>query len=322
MIPFFSIFIGLTVIAAISPLLTFVTLFQQKEWRLDRLLEHLRREGVIRQLWGTVRPLLAIACLVTDFGGFWLIFHAGSEEEAITIIPPLFLIHGFWLMMLAGYAVLQICMRRQRFPVRTSKAIAIGTASFLITLILSIITGPFLLFSPIILLLQPLIVFIVWLLFLPLDRFLKYKHFARATAIRDSWENATVIGIAGSVGKTTTKELLKHLLSDLSPIATPEHVNTEMGVAQWMQREQSAMREKSIVIVEMGAYRTGEIALMCSFARPTIGVMTALGSDHLALFGSEQAIIDANAELLQALPTDGMILPACWQNTLSAPLFL
>jgi UDP-N-acetylmuramoyl-tripeptide--D-alanyl-D-alanine ligase len=78
-----------------------------------------------------------------------------------------------------------------------------------------------------------------------------------------------------------------------------------MGVAQWLLREFSYLSSFSILIVEMGAYAKGEIALMCSFVQPTIAVMTPLGSDHLALFGSEEAIVEANEELIEALPKDG-----------------
>jgi UDP-N-acetylmuramoyl-tripeptide--D-alanyl-D-alanine ligase len=113
----------------------------------------------------------------------------------------------------------------------------------------------------------------------------------------------TIIAIAGSVGKTTTKELLSHVLQDLSPAATPAHVNTEMGVAQWLAN--IGKKNPPVLIVEMGAYKKGEISLMCSIAQPTIGVLTAVGSDHLGLFGSEKAIVDANAELLAALPVTG-----------------
>ena len=134
----------------------------------------------------------------------------------------------------------------------------------------------------------------------------------QAAVLRKKHPALCVIGIAGSVGKTTTKELLKHLLQDLSPIATPAHVNTEMGVAQWLMKslESRVTRkerndELKTLIIEMGAYREGEIALLAQIAQPTIGVLTTLGSDHLALFGSEDAIRRANAELIQALPKEG-----------------
>ncbi len=301
----------LTVIGALSPLLTFLALFQQKEWRFDRLLDHLQREGVFRQLWGKVRPYLALLHVVIIIGGFWFLLQANSKEALINTITGLFIVHGTMLCLWCGLTAAQFMMHKQRMPVWTLKALLMGTVSFALFGIAVHLTTPFLILAPLLLLLQPVIVLIAWAMLLPLDGFLKTKHFLRAAAIRNTWKDATVIGIAGSVGKTTTKELLKHLLQDLHPLATPEHVNTEMGVAQWMAaitnrgNTKSEIRNTKIFIVEMGAYRKGEIALMCEFVKPTIGVMTALGSDHLALFGSEEAIVEANAELLHALPENG-----------------
>lgn len=307
MLLIFALFTILTVMGALSPLLTFLALFQQKEWRMDRFVEHLQREGVFAQLWGTVRPLLALLILLTDLAGFWMLSQATTQDQLMHRVFLLFVAHGFWLCVWAGAAALQWILRKQRTPVWTSKAVMIGALSILLLLVLSYLITPYLIVAGIIFLLQPVLVCAAWLILLPLDRFLKNREFLRAAAVRDTWTGATVIGIAGSVGKTTTKELLTHLLQDLHPIATPAHVNTEMGVAQWMiaQNAQQDTRATQPVIVEMGAYKKGEIALMCEFVKPTIGVMTALGSDHLALFGSEEAIIEANAELLQALPENG-----------------
>lgn len=301
------LFTLLTVLGALSPLLTFLALFQQKEWRFDRLLEHLRREGIWNQLWGKVRPTLALLFLITDIGGLWFVFHASSKESLLQTISIVLTLHGLWLTLWSGLTVLQSVLGKQRMPVWTKKAMMITGLSFVLLLIITRLTTPFLLLAPIILLIQPALVLLAWWALIPLDRHLKNKQFTHAKSTRGRWEGATVIGIAGSVGKTTTKELLKHLLTDLNPLATPEHVNTEMGVAQWMTANTSTVTDvqSPVFIIEMGAYRKGEIALMCEFVQPTIGVMTALGSDHLALFGSEEAIIDANAELLEALPADG-----------------
>lgn len=152
---------------------------------------------------------------------------------------------------------------------------------------------------------QALVVFASWFLWKPVDGALKQRLLARAARHRSSFIDAVVIGIVGSVGKTTTKELLKCVLQDLKPMATPEHVNTELGVAAWLLKQRPENGDQKVFIVEMGAYRKGEIATLCRMAQPTIAVVTALGSDHLALFGSEEAIVDANAEILAALPKDG-----------------
>jgi UDP-N-acetylmuramoyl-tripeptide--D-alanyl-D-alanine ligase len=150
-----------------------------------------------------------------------------------------------------------------------------------------------------------------WIILLPLDRFLKQRILKQAKMLRASHKDLTVIGITGSVGKTTVKELLAHLLYERGAIATPAYVNSEMGVANWMLRELGnrnspfSILHSQFLIVEMGAYRKGEIALLCSIAKPHYGVLTFIGPQHTALFGSLQAIADAKAELLESLPPLG-----------------
>lgn len=295
-----ALFIGLTLIGAISPLLTFAALIQQKEWRLDRLREHLRRDGWFNQLFGTVRPAILGLYILT-----WIVLFNTLADESWASIG--YLIGSAFLTQaaFAALTVLQLIMRKQRKPIWTSKAMLIVALSLIINLLITISTPALFPFLPFLVLLQPAVVFAAWLITYPLDIILKKRVMDRAAALRASLTNATVIGIAGSVGKTTVKELIAHLTQDLKPVVTPAHVNTEMGVANWIINAVGARRVVPLLIVEMGSYRKGEIATLCRIAQPTIGVMTALGSDHLALFGSEQNIIDANGELIAALPKDG-----------------
>lgn len=280
--------IGLAVLASVSPLLTAAKLYQMKEWRWDRLREHLRMTG-IKTLISYPRVVIAvITVILIDF-------------------LPLTLAVATGMLALLGIGVAQFVLKRQPMPVWTLKAKAISLCALLVTaaLALAALALPALFAAIVWLLLplvQPLIVMLSCLLFAPVDRRLKRKIMNRASALRKGESDRHVIGIVGSVGKTTTKELIRHLLQDLSPLVTPEHVNTEMGVAQWLLRELPTASPSHPLVVEMGAYRQGEVSLLCEIVRPTMAVITALGSDHLALFGSEEAIVKANGEILTALP--------------------
>ncbi len=302
---------GLALLGALSPALTFAALFQRKEWRLDRLREHLRHEGWIGQLWGKVRAVLLLAYLAA-VGLFLLAVLAAPSEAHAFLARALYASVPLWLLLHVGLGGTQVTLRRQRMPDRTRKAQMIVGLSLVLTALASAFLSLSMLRTlalPLLPLLQPLFVLPAWLLLLPLDRFLKQRTFRRARWMREQLAHPMVIGIAGSVGKTTVKELLATVLADLHPLTTPDHVNTEMGVSQWlireMQNEKCKMQNGCLLIVEMGAYRKGEIELLSSIVQPTIGVVTALGSDHLALFGSEEAIVEANGELIEALPADG-----------------
>jgi len=112
------------------------------------------------------------------------------------------------------------------------------------------------------------------------------------------------IGITGSYGKTTTKELLFNLLStSFNAAKTDKNMNTDVGVALSILKNLNPDTE--FFITEMGAYRRGEIKTICDFVKPTYGIITGIGNQHLALFGSIDNIIKTKAELLNSLPKNG-----------------
>jgi UDP-N-acetylmuramoyl-tripeptide--D-alanyl-D-alanine ligase len=283
----------LTLTASFSPLLTFAHLWQVKEWRIDRLREHLRSEGFFRQLFGLVRPALLILLYPT------FLLHRVPEQTWIVGT----------LGLLTVLTIAQVALERQPSPRWTLKALCLATGALLLTLagsvVLLLLHPRAALVLPLVPLLEPLALFLSWCAFLPIDRTLKHRVMDRARRLRTALPALTVIGITGSVGKTTTKELLLHLLKTKGAHATPAYVNTEMGVAQWLTKELESPNPPHILIVEMGAYRPGEIALLCDIASPTLGIITFIGTQHIALFGSQDALLNTKAELFRSLPSDG-----------------
>jgi UDP-N-acetylmuramoyl-tripeptide--D-alanyl-D-alanine ligase len=283
-------------LAALSPLLTFARLFQIKEWRWDRLREHLRREGRLSQLFGWVRPTVVVIGLIT----YGVVLQFFDEQ----LIPSIYILWST-IALLAWFTLFRFVIRRQARPVWTKKSFLIVTLSFV--LLASLCWTLVEINAFIVLLLIPLapfvFVFLSWFLLWPIDRYVKRRITRKAAFIRLKYKNLTVVGITGSVGKTTTKELLSHILSDRTILVTPAHVNTEMGVASLIIRK--LREEHQIFIAEMGAYRMGEIALLCSLVKPSIGIITFIGKQHLALFGSQEALCKAKGELFAALPAQG-----------------
>ncbi len=113
----------------------------------------------------------------------------------------------------------------------------------------------------------------------------------------------TVIGVTGSAGKTTTRQMIHTVLGNhLTGTASPHNYNNHVGVPLSML----ALRPgDDYAILELGASRRGEIAALAALCRPKIGVITQVGDAHLAGFGGRQGIAEAKAELLSALPPDG-----------------
>lgn len=120
----------------------------------------------------------------------------------------------------------------------------------------------------------------------------------------DQLLQVTVIAITGSVGKTTTKDLLAHLLSRIGPtVAPPGSFNNELGLPLTVLGADDSTR---YLILEMGARAEGHISYLCEVAPPLIGVELGVGTAHVGEFGSRESIARAKAELVAALPHGGV----------------
>jgi UDP-N-acetylmuramoyl-tripeptide--D-alanyl-D-alanine ligase len=125
-----------------------------------------------------------------------------------------------------------------------------------------------------------------------------------ARAVRDRLPDLTVIGITGSSGKTTTKDLIAQLLSDLGEVVAPAgSFNNELGLPYTMLRATDKTR---YLVLEMGARGVGHITYLCGIARPDIGVVVNVGVAHVGEFGSVEVTAKAKSELVAALPPDGV----------------
>ncbi len=120
---------------------------------------------------------------------------------------------------------------------------------------------------------------------------------------RDALEATEVVGVTGNVGKTTTKGMIAAVLrARYRTEATDNNYNNEIGVPLCLL-ELDASTERAVI--EMGMYTTGEIALLCEWARPRIGVVLNVGPVHLERAGSMATIVAAKRELVEALRADG-----------------
>ena len=115
---------------------------------------------------------------------------------------------------------------------------------------------------------------------------------------------ADVIGITGSVGKTTTKEILAGVLASRWPVLKSEgNLNTEIGLPLTLLRLRP---EHHYAVLEMGMHAAGDIALLARVGRPRIGVVTNVAPVHLERMGSVERIAREKSELIAALPADGL----------------
>jgi UDP-N-acetylmuramoyl-tripeptide--D-alanyl-D-alanine ligase len=120
--------------------------------------------------------------------------------------------------------------------------------------------------------------------------------------------DALIVGVTGSVGKTTTREMIHAVLtSQYHGIRSPKNFNNRFGLPLSIFEIQS---EHEFAILEMGASQEGEIRNLAELAAPEIGVVTGIGLSHLEGFGNEEAILRAKGELIEALPQSGLAVLA------------
>ncbi|MEP7312119.1 MAG: UDP-N-acetylmuramoyl-tripeptide--D-alanyl-D-alanine ligase [Pseudomonadota bacterium] len=115
-----------------------------------------------------------------------------------------------------------------------------------------------------------------------------------------------VVGVAGSNGKTTVKEMTAAILAQAgSTLATRGNLNNHIGVPLTLLRLETA---QAFAVIEMGANRAGEVAALVSLAQPVIGLITNAGAEHLEGFGDLDGVARAEGEMVAGLPSDGVAI--------------
>ena len=115
-----------------------------------------------------------------------------------------------------------------------------------------------------------------------------------------------VVAVTGSNGKTTTKEMVAAVMAHRWKILKTEgNLNNRVGVPQTLLRLND---RHSGAVIEMGVDNLGQTARLCEMARPTIGIITNIGPDHLEFFGTMEVSAQAKAEMLDLLPPDGVAI--------------
>ena len=138
----------------------------------------------------------------------------------------------------------------------------------------------------------------------PVEKHINNQFLNDAKARLAARPNLIKIGITGSYGKTSTKFLLRDILSvKYSVLATPSSFNTPMGVTRVIREQLTGTHQ--VFIAEMGARHVGDIAELVDLVHPTIGLLTSVGPQHLDTFGTIERIKNTKYELMEGLPADG-----------------
>lgn len=117
--------------------------------------------------------------------------------------------------------------------------------------------------------------------------------------------NIPVIGVTGSVGKTSTKDLIASVLSkEFNVLKTEGNYNNEIGLPLTILK----LKDHNAMVLEMGMSAFGEISLLTNIAKPTTAVITIIGSSHIGELGSRENILKAKLEILEGLAPNGSLI--------------
>ena len=169
------------------------------------------------------------------------------------------------------------------------------------------LTWKLILLSYIMIYLNTFVVFIANVINKPVEKMVYFYYKGKAKRKLRGMSNLKVIGITGSYGKTSSKNILSDILNvKYNALATPKNLNTDYGLMMTINNYLDIFTD--VFIAEMGAYVRGEIKTLCDFVKPKYGILTTIGTAHLESFGSEENIVKAKFELIESLPSDGFAI--------------
>ena len=254
--------------------------------------------------------------------GYWRWLKDKADAAGLRVLPALLLLllcataKGNWILwgavVLFGLcALLAIPRKRSKKPLRftarmnrllAALALLLGALSFLVRLPVSDYYR--IMAAGVAFVLLPFWVMLANWVTLPVQKAVNSHYIRDAQKKLRSHPNLLIIGVTGSYGKTSVKNILARLLSvHYSTYATPESYNTPMGIVRSIREGLNATHD--IFICEMGARHVGDIKECCAIVQPHHGLITSIGPMHLETFKSMENIVKTKFELIRALPSEG-----------------
>lgn len=288
----------LFLLVSLRIILFWVNLWQIKEYRLDRVYIHLRDTRQGKNTLFAPEVLLNIVAIITFVSIIFI--------DSLSKYYPIFVFCTLLIFIL--FLLKDMVTRRLKKPKFTMKAISIVFLSLVVLTVVMIfpLTDAFFWLICLLFLTPFLISFIVFLFAFPTEIYTDI-YIQRAKSKRRTLKNLQVIAVSGSYGKSSTKEAIAHVLEKkYNVIKTEFSYNTPLVIAKTILKRVTPQTD--FFIVELGAYKKGEIAALVDFVEPAISVTTAVSDQHLALYGDITDVIFSEMELINKIPKKGLIL--------------
>ena len=291
-----AVYFIVIMLAALVPAKHALHMFQQNRYELERFsswvmdnIEGGARRAIIPAAIITVVALACMKLSVTNVLFFCIVIGAVlaavlilRERKAVYIKPLVYSdrVKRQILVLTVLYVLIQLWLlfRFRRFNLWLMLALSYF--------------GPWLLIYP------------MALITAPVEKRVNQSFVNDAKRILREHDDLIKIGITGSYGKTTTKNIMYALLSEqFNTLITPASYNTPMGITRTIREMLKPIHQ--VFVCEMGADHTGDITYLMEFVQPSIGAVTSIGPQHLSTFGSQENIIKEKMQEIELLPPDG-----------------
>ena len=224
------------------------------------------------------------------------------------VVPVLKFVGILFYILFSSLFITNLFTAKQKTPLKYTKRMTrLVVVYFILILIFSILIEilgfmfiPYLSYGliGIIPIMLPLFVFLAYYITYPIEKLISNSYVKKAKKKLESIKNIQVIGITGSYGKTSVKNILKTILSEKYKVcASPSSYNTPLGLAKTIL--QNLNSDNEIFIAEMGAKQRFDIKELCEMVKPKIAIITGIGNQHLLTFGSVDNIIKTKSELAE-----------------------
>lgn len=155
---------------------------------------------------------------------------------------------------------------------------------------------------------SPMLLLLCHFIMLPIEILIK-QYYIKKAKCKLAQKDVKIIGITGSYGKTSTKNILASILEKCFKVCkTPLNYNTEMGLTKTILQK---LDDEDFLIAEMGARHKGDIKKLCQIAKPDYCIITTVGAQHLQTFGNIETVMQTKSEIIENSKRDAVVFVNC-----------
>lgn len=279
-------------------ILFWLWLWQHNDYRADRFFADIKKKKP--RITG-FSPLLIVLKVALLLSFVYVIFYDNLLPYYHFVVAGLYVFQAFFI----GKEIYKNRLKKPRLNWRSVLIIFLTTAALIVFFVLQLM-DPFFWLLLADLSIPILVALFVLILSFPTEVWGDWQTEQALQKLRKN-PDILIIGVTGSYGKSLVKDMIAHVLSiKYKVIKTHGADNTLVGISSTILKHLESDTE--VFVAEMSAYKRGEIAALCKYIRPKIGVLTGINNQYKTLFKTQESINKTNYELVESLPKKGFCI--------------